>query len=268
VTFVSRWGPTLIIAAWAWIGLVLALTFWGVWDIPKRLPEINAIATEHLLLFPVSLVLFFTLSWIRQQRDALDGRLHTFPRWSATIGIWLLAFLHPVSCGLYPAAFNLDSRTVEEITRGVSKMHAGMSRADVEQKIVALNADLPVPMETSLAEHEAHARAVARYLSTDNAEERQRLWPEISRAILVFVPWGPDGKPPRADAHGQFFQRRIRASSDIGLDEIKVRYGADDKMEEIIYSSNRQLTEVRAPCTIHMIVPASPEASFPYPCPR
>jgi hypothetical protein len=272
VTFVSRWGPTLIIASWVWIGLVLALTFWRVWDIPKRLPEINAIATEHLFLVPVSLVLFLTLSWIRQQGDASGGRLHTFPRWSATIGIWVLAFLHPVSCGLYPAAFNLDSRTVDEVTRAVSRMHAGMSRADVEQKIVALNADLPVPMETSLAEHEAHARAVARYLSmnggTNNAGERERLWPEISRATLVFVPWGPDGKPPSADARGQLFQRRIRASSDIGLDKIKVRYGADDKVEEIIYSSNRQLTEVRAPCTIHMIVPAPPEASFPYPCPR
>ena len=268
MTFVSRWGPALIIASWAWIGLVVALTFWRVWDIPKRLPEINEIATEHLFLVPVSLVLFFTLSWIRQQRDVSDGGSHTFPRWGATIAIWLMAFLHPVSCGLYPAAFNLDTRTVEEITRGVSKMHAGMSRADVEQEIVVLNADLPIAMETPSTEHEAHARAVARYLSTDNAEERQRLWPDISRAILVFVPWGPDGKSPSPGERGQLFQRRLRASSDIGLDKIKVRYGAGDKVEEIIYSSNRQLTEVRAPCTIHMIVPAPPETSFPYPCPR
>ena len=47
MTFVVRWGPTLILAAWAWIAVVLGVTFWRVWDIPKRLPEINAIATEQ-----------------------------------------------------------------------------------------------------------------------------------------------------------------------------------------------------------------------------
>lgn len=267
MTFVSRWGRTVILAAWVWIALVLAVTFWRVWDIPRRLPEINAVATKHLFLFPVSLLLFFALSWIRQQRDNGEGGLHTFPRWYATIGIWLLAFLHPVSCGLYPAVFNFDSRTVEEITRAVGNMQVGMSRDEVERKIVALNDDLPIPMATNQTEHEAHARAVAQFLNRSDPGEQQRLWPGISRAILVFVPWGPDGKPPTPGARGQLFQRRIRASSDIGVDRIKVRYGAGDKVEEIIYSSNRQLTEVRSTCTIHLIVPAPPETSFPYPCP-
>ena len=260
MTFVSRWGPTLILAAWVWIAVVLNVTFWQVWDIPKRLPEINAIATEHLFLAPVSLLLFFALSWIRRQRDEAEGKFTTSPRWRATLAIWLLAFLHPVSCGLYPSLFNLDSRTVEGITSAVAKMQAGMSRAEVERQIVALNADLPIPMETNRAEHEAHARAVARYLSTPDPGERQRLRSDISRAILVFVPSSPGSRE-------ELYERRIRASSDIGVDRIKVRYGTGDKVEEIIYSSNRQLTEVRGACTIHVIVPAPPETSFPYPCP-
>ena len=166
MTFVVRWGPTLILAAWAWIAVVLGVTFWRVWDIPKRLPEINAIATEHLFLVPVSLLLFFALSWIRRQRDEAEGNLTLFPRWRSTLAIWLLAFLHPVSCGLYPSVFNLDSRTTNEITSAVSQMQVGMSRAEVERQIVALNTDLPIAMETNRAEHEAHARAVTRYLST------------------------------------------------------------------------------------------------------
>lgn len=266
MTFVSRWGRTVVLVAWAWIALVLAVTFWRVWDIPRRLPEINAVATVHLFLFPVSLLLFLTLSWIRQQQDEAEGRPQTFPRWPATIGIWLLAFLHPVSCGLYPAVFNLDSRTVEEISRVVGTMQVGMSRDEVERKIVALNDSLPITMATNQTEQQAHARAVAQFLGTSDPG-KQQLWPEISRAILVFVPWGPDGKPPTPGAREQFFQRRVRASSDIGMDRIKVRYGAGDKVEEIIYSSNRQLTEVRSACTIHLIVPAPSETSFPYPCP-
>jgi hypothetical protein len=267
VTFVVRWGPTLILAAWAWIAVVLGVTFWRVWDIPKRLPEINAIATAHLFLVPVSLLLFFALSWIRRQRDEAEGSQTLFPRWRSTLAIWLLAFLHPVSCGLYPSVFNLDSRTTNEITSAVSKMQAGMSRAEVERQIVALNTGLPIAMETNRAEHEAHARAVARYLSTPDPEERQRLWSDISRAILVFVPREPNGKPSSSGSREELYERRIRASSDIGVDRIKVRYGTADKVEEIIYSSNRQLTEVRGACTIHVIVPAPPETSFPYPCP-
>ena len=267
MTFVVRWGPALILAAWAWIAVVLSVTFWRVWDIPKRLPEINAIATEHLFLVPVSLFLFFVLSWIRQQRDEAEVSRSTFPRWRATLGIWLLAFLHPVSCGLYPSVFNLDSRTMNEITSAVSKMQAGMSRTEVERQIVALNAELPISMETNWVEHEAHARAVARYLSTPDPEERQRIWSNLSRAILVFVPRGPDGKPFSPGSREELYERRIRASSDIGVDRIKVRYGTGDKVEEIIYSSNRQLTEVRGACTIHVVVPAPPDTSFPYPCP-
>ena len=151
-------------------------------------------------------------------------------------------------------------RTVEGITSAVAKMQAGMSRAEVERQIVALNADLPIPMETNRAEHEAHARAVARYLSTPDPGERQRLWSDISRAILVFVPSSPGSRE-------ELYERRIRASSDIGVDRIKVRYGTGDKVEEIIYSSNRQLTEVRGACTIHVVVPAPPDTAFPYPCP-
>jgi hypothetical protein len=37
-------------------------------------------------------------------------------------------------------------------------------------------------------------------------------------------------------------------------------------VEEIVYTSNRQLTEVRGPCTVHLVVPSPPETSFPYPC--
>ena len=267
MTFVVRWGPALILAAWAWIAVVLSVTFWRVWDIPKRLPEISAIATEHLFLFPVSLLLFFTLSWIRQQRDEAEARSSAFQRWRATFGIWLLAFLHPISCGLYPSVFNLNSHTMKEITSAVSKMQVGMSRAEVERQIVALNAELPISMETNRAEHEAHARAVARYLSTPDPGERQRIWADISRAILVFVPRGPAGQPFSPGSREELYERRIRASSDIGVDRIKVLYGTGETVEEIIYSSNRQLTEVRGACTIHVIVPAPPDTSFPYPCP-
>ncbi len=237
-------------------------------NIPRRLPDINAVATEHLFLVPISFLLFFTLSWIRKKQDEADGRSNTFPRWRATIAIWLLAFLHPVSCGLYPAVFNLDTRTLEQITRSVAGMQTGMSRSEVEREIIVLNAKLPIPMGADQAEHETQARAVGRYLTTHDAEERARLWAQISRAILIFVPWGPGGTPPDPGDASQFFQRRTRASSDMGQDRIKVRYGPGDKVEEIIYSSNRQLTEARGPCTIHLIVPAPPEASFPIPCPK
>jgi hypothetical protein len=268
VAFVSRWGSSIILAAWAWIILVLAITFRRAWELPRRLPDVNAVATEHLFLFPISLLLFFTLSWIRKQHDEADGRGNTLPRWSATIAIWLLAFLHPVSCGLYPAVFNLDNSTLEQITRSVGGMHIGMSRSEVEREIIVLNAKLPIPMGADQAEHETQARAVERYLSTNDADERARLWAQMSRAILIFVPWGPGGTPPDPASASQFFQRRTRASSDMGQDRIKIRYGPGDKVEEIIYSSNRQLTEARGPCTIHVIVPSPAEASFPIPCPK
>ncbi len=266
--FYARWGSLLILAAWAWILLVLAITFRRAIDLPRRLPDVNAVATEHLFLFPVSFLLFFALSWIRKQQDEAEGRGNTFPRWRATIAIWLLAFLHPVSCGLYPAVFNLDNRTLEQITRSVAGMHSGMSRSEVEREITVLNAELPLPMGTDQAEHEAQSRAVDRYLSSHDAEERARLWTQISRAILVFVPWGPDGTAPDPGEASQFFQRRTRASSDMGQDRIKVRYGPGDRVEEIIYSSNRQLTEARGACTIQLIVPAPAESSFPIPCPK
>jgi len=98
-----------------------------------------------LFLVPISFLLFFTLSWIRKQQDETDGRGNTFPRWRATIALWLLAFLHPVSCGLYPAVFDLDSITLEQITRSVAGMHPGMSRSEVEREIAVLTAKLPIP---------------------------------------------------------------------------------------------------------------------------
>ena len=49
-------------AAWAWILFVTVLSFWGAWDIPARLPDINEVATTHLFLAPVSLILFMLLS--------------------------------------------------------------------------------------------------------------------------------------------------------------------------------------------------------------
>ena len=268
MTFTARWGSPLVLAAWAWIILVLAVTFRRAWDLPRRLPDINAVATEHLFLVPVSFLLFFALSWIRKQQDATDGRGNTFPRWRATIALWVLAFLHPVSCGLYPAVFNLDNSTQERITSSVAGMHRGMSRSEVEREIILLNARLPIPMGADQAEHETQARAVERYLSSRDAEERARIWAQISRAILIFVPWGPRGTPPDPADPSQFFQRRTRASSDMGQDRIKIRYGPADQVEEIIYSSNRQLTEARGPCTIHLIVPPPAEASFPMPCPK
>src|SRR5713101_7863981 len=125
-------------AAWVWALMVVVVTFWRAWDIPARLPDINDVATTLLFLFPVSLVLFILLSWIRQYSD--DEQAHPGPRpfvrWRATLGIWVLLFLHPVSCGLYPAAFDIDDRTVEEISRAVGAMRAGMSRAAVEKRII------------------------------------------------------------------------------------------------------------------------------------
>lgn len=250
--------------------LVLALSFWGVWDIPARLPDINDVATTHLFLAPVSLLLFLLLSWIRKHFDD-EGTLPgswPFARWRATVGIWVLAFLHPVACGLYPAVFNLDTRMVAEITRAVEAMSVGMPRAAVEERIVRLNAALPVSMQTDRDQHRRHQEDVARFLAeTDPAVRRQR-WPEFSRTTFVFMPWSLNaGEAPDRNAREQVFLHRTRATSDIGVDKILVRYRPDFTVEEIVYSSNRQLTEVRGPCTIHLIVPAPPEASFPYPCP-
>jgi hypothetical protein len=267
---VARWWRPLVFGAWSWIAFVLAVTFWKAWDIPTRLPEINELATAHLFLFPVSLLLFLALSWVRKQRDeaepTAEPKIASMPRWRATIGIWVLAFLHPVSCGLYPAVFNFDDRTVKEITRAVSEMRVGMTRAEAARQILALNASLPVSMDTDRAKHEFHQRLVARYLATADRTERERLGNELSRAILVFVAMAPDGKPLEPNAPEEFFQRRVRAKSDIGEDRIRIRYDPSGGLQEVVYSSNRQLTETRGACTIHMIVPAPPESSFPYPC--
>src|SRR5207247_120263 len=154
-------------------------TFWRAWEIPARLPEINEIATAHLFFFPVSLLLFLLLSWIRQRRDESGNRTYqSFPRWRATLVIWLLVFLHPVSCGLYPALFNLDTRTVQEITRTVGQMSPGMPRAEAEKRILALNATLPIPMGADGTEHRLRERQVAQYLSSQEPGERERLWAE------------------------------------------------------------------------------------------
>ncbi len=266
------WLPqALIAAAWGWVLLVSALTFWGAWEIPARMPEINEIATTHLFLFPVSLILFLSLSWIRVLHDdtEADPGSRSFGRWRATLGIWLLVFLHPVSCGLYPAAFNIDTRTVEAISQTVGTMRVGMTRAEVEKQILTLNAALPIFMGTDRGRHRARQAEVAQYLAAKDPTVRRRLWPVISRATLVFVPWRlkPPAEPDR-EAREQVFQRRMRASSDIGADTIRVRYGPSFAVEEIVYSSNRQLTESRGPCTVHLAVPAPPEISFPYPCPK
>jgi hypothetical protein len=270
VLAVSRWWLTLIFAGWAWILVVLVLTFWKVWEIPSRLPEINEIATTHLFLFPVSLLLFLSLSWIRQRRDEKAGSppIQSFPRWRATLLIWLLIILHPVSCGLYPAIFNLDSRTVQEIALAVGDMSVGMPRAEVQTRIIALNSRLPIPMGADLPEHDLRVRQVAQYLSTQDPTVRERLWPDILRATLVFIPMAPRGSPPDLDGMEQLFRRRLRGASDIGIDTIRIEYGSAWTVVRIVYTSNRQLTEVRGPCTIHLIIPAPPEMSFPYPCPR
>jgi hypothetical protein len=266
-----RVGKALVPAAWGWALLVALLTFWGVWDIPARLPDINDVATTHLFLFPVSLVLFFLLSWIRQYYD--DEQAHPGPwpfvRWRATLGIWVLLFLHPVSCGLYPAAFDIDDRTVEEISRAVGTMRVGMSRADVEKRIIEMNAGLPISMRTDRERHQRRQEEVARYLLEKDPGVRRRIWPDLARATLVFIPWGAKpGEDPDPTAREQVFLRRTRASSDIGVDTLRVRYTSAFTVDEIVYSSNRQLTMEREPCTVHLIVPAPPEVSFPYPCPK
>jgi hypothetical protein len=267
----DRVGKALVPAAWGWALLVLAVTFWGAWDIPARLPDINDVATSHLFLFPVSLVLFFLLSWIRQYYD--DEQTHPGPRpfvrWRATLGIWALLFLHPVSCGLYPAAFDIDDRTVEEISRAVGTMRAGMSRADVEKRIIEMNAVLPISMRTDREQHRRRQEEVARYLLEKDPAVRRRIWPDLARATLVFIPWGAKpGEEPDPTAREQVFLRRTRASSDIGVDTLRVRYTPAFTVDEIVYSSNRQLTMEREPCTVHLKIPAPPATYFPYPCPR
>jgi hypothetical protein len=210
------------------------------------------------------------LSWLRKHYDEEDAPPgpRPFPRWGATAGIWVLVFLHPVSCGLYPAAFNLDDRTVEAVTRAVSAMPVGLPRADVERRIVELNASLPISMATDRERHRRLQDDAARYLSEKDAAVRRSLWLELSRATLVFVPWsGKLKEEPDRTAREQVFLRRTRMTSDIGEDKIRVRYGPAWAVEEIIYSSNRQLTMEGKPCTVHLVVPTPPEAAFPYPCP-
>ena len=257
-------------AAWAWILLVVVLSFWGAWDIPARLPDINDVATTHLFLAPVSLILFMLLSWIRKHGDdeAAQAGPRSFSRWWATAGIWALIALHPVSCGLYPAVMNLDDRTVDAVTRVVGAMPVGLPRVDVERRLVELNASLPISMATDRSRHRKLQDTAARYLSEKDAAVRRVLWPELSRATLVFIPWsGKLAEEPDRSAREQVFLRRTRATSDIGVDKIRVRYGPTFLVEEIVYSSNRQLLMERQPCTVHIIVPAPPEAEFPYPCP-
>jgi hypothetical protein len=266
-----RVGKALVPAAWGWALLVVAVTFWGAWDIPARLPDINAVATTHLFFFPVSLVLFFLLSWIRRYYDDEQTQLspRPFVRWRATLGLWTLALLHPVSCALYPAAFNLDDRIVDEISRAVSTMHVGMSRAEVEKRIIEMNAGLPISMQTDREQHRRWQEEVARYLLEKNPAVRRRIWPDLARATLVLIPWGAKpGEEPDPAAREQVFLRRTRATSDIGVDKIRVHYTPVFTVDEIVYSSNRQLTMEREPCTVHLKVPAPPDTNFPYPCPR
>ncbi len=263
-------GRAVVPAAWAWILLVIGLSFWGAWDIPSRLPDINEIATTHLFLAPISLILFLLVSWIRKRFD--DEEAHPgsrpFARWRATLGIWLLAFLHPVSCGLYPTAFNLDTRTVEAISRAVSEMQVGMNRGEVEKRIVELNAALPISMQMDQERHRRDQQDVARYLAEQDPVARRQLWPTLSRDTFVFIPWGAKpGEEPDRNAREQVFLRRMRASSNIGVDRIQIRYELAFLMEEVVYSSNRQLLMDPQPCTIHARIPAPPEAEFPYPCP-
>jgi len=267
----DRVGKASVPAAWGWALLVVVVTFWKAWDIPARLPDINDVATTHLFLFPVSLVLFFLLSWIRQYYD--DEQAHPGPRpfvrWRATLGIWALALLHPVSCALYPAAFNLDDRTVDGISRAVGTMHVGMSRDEVEKQLIELNTTLPISMRTDREQHWRWQEELARYLSEKDPAVRRRIWPDLARATLVFIPWGAKlNDEPDPTAHEQVFLRRTRGSSDIGVDKLRVRYTPAFAVEEIVYSSNRQLTMEREPCTIHLKVPAPPATNFPYPCPR
>ncbi len=267
----DRVGKASVPAAWGWALLVVVVTFWRAWDIPARLPDINDVATTHLFLFPVSLVLFFLLSWIRQYYD--DEQAHPGPRpfvrWRATLGIWVLLFLHPVSCGLYPAVFNIDDRTVEEISRAVGTMHVGMSRDEVEKRLIELNTTLPISMQTDREHHRRRQEEVARYLLEKDPAVRRQIWPDLARATLVFIPWGTKlNDEPDPTAHEQVFLRRTRASSDIGVDKILVRYTPAFTVDEIVYSSNRQLTMEREPCTVHLKVPAPPATNFPYPCPR
>jgi hypothetical protein len=267
----ERVGKALVPAAWGWALLVVAVTFWGAWEIPSRMPDINEVATTHLFFFPVSLVLFFLLSWIRRYYD--DEQAHPGPRpfvrWRATLGIWVLLSLHPMSCGLYPAAFNIDDRTVDGISRAVGTMRVGMSRADVEQRIIELNTTLPISMRTDREHHRRLQEEVARYLLEKDPAVRRQIWRDLARATLVFIPWG--GKlndEPDPTAREQVFLRRTRASSDIGVDKLRVRYTPTFTVDEILYSSNRQLTMAREPCTVHLKIPEPPATDFPYPCPR
>ena len=263
-------GRAVVPAAWAWILLVGVLSFWGAWDIPSRLPDINETATTHLFLAPISLILFLLVSWIRKHYD--DEGTHPgprpFTRWRATLGIWLLAFLHPVSCGLYPTAFNLDTRTVEAISRAVNAMQVGMTRDEMEKRIVALNAALPISMQMDQERHRRDQQYVARYLTAQDPAARRQLWPALSSATFVFIPWGTKlGEEPDRNAREQVFLRRMRVSSNIGVDRIQIRYGPAFGVEEVVYSSNRQLLMESQPCTIHAVIPVPPDAEFPYPCP-
>jgi len=256
-------------ASWAWILLVAALSFWGSWEIPTRLPDINDVATTHLFLAPVSLFLFLIVSWLRKRDDDDEGApsARPFVRRYATLGLWVLAGLHPISCGLYPALFDLDARTVEAVTRAVGTISVGMPRAEVDARLVAMNATLPISMTMDRSRHQQLQDQAARLITEQDATSNRQVWRELSQAPFVFIPWGvKPGEEPDRNARDQVFLRRTRATSDIGVDRIVIRYGPAFMVEEMVYSSNRQLTMERTTCTVHLIVPSSPETSFPYPC--
>jgi len=48
--------------------------FWGAWDIPARMPDINEVATAHLFLAPVSLILFFVLREEQMSRESSSSQ--------------------------------------------------------------------------------------------------------------------------------------------------------------------------------------------------
>src|SRR5437879_11041182 len=148
-------------------------------------------------------------------------------------------------------------------------MRVGMPRDEIEQRIIELNATLPISMQTAGQQHRVRQEEVARYLLEKDPAVRRQIWPDLARATLVFIPWGAKpGEEPDPTAREQVFLRRTRASSDIGVDTLRVRYTSAFTVDELVYSSDRQLTMEREPCTVHLIIPAPPATNFPSPCAR
>ena len=134
---------------------------------------------------------------------------------------------------------------------------------------IELNTTLPISMGTAREQHRKWQEEVARYLLEKAPAVRRQLGPDLPRATLVFIPWGAKlNEEPDPTAREQVFVRRTRASSDIGVDKLRVRYTPTFTVDEIVYSSNRQLTMAREPCTVHLKIPTPPATNFPYPCPR